>query len=139
MHSQAGRLSVDFADSSEAQALLVQIGAALATGAEHKARALPAGPWTPQRAAPARAPSPACPPSPNFGALAAPRHRPRRAPPLYPQVVQLRPHLLLLDEAFYASALRPLLARWALLWLRGQQIRGLTDEQVRAAAKQPSA
>ncbi|KAJ1625237.1 hypothetical protein T492DRAFT_597865 [Pavlovales sp. CCMP2436] len=40
------------------------------------------------------------------------------------------PHLIVLDDGFYANQLRPLLARWAVLWLRSQQIRGLTDEQV---------
>mmetsp|Transcript_39763 Transcript_39763/g.98280 ORF Transcript_39763/g.98280 Transcript_39763/m.98280 type:complete len:3869 (-) Transcript_39763:305-11911(-) len=81
LHVETGRIAVDFADSSEARALLQQLDSTLRAGADQR-------------------------------------------------VVQLRPHLIVLDDGFYANQLRPLLARWAVLWLRSQQIRGLTDEQV---------
>ena len=34
------------------------------------------------------------------------------------QQIRTRPHLLLMQPLFYASHLRPLLARWAVMWLR---------------------
>ena len=36
--------------------------------------------------------------------------------------LQKRPHMVLLNEAFYVKRIRPLLAEWALLWLSSEQV-----------------
>ena len=45
------------------------------------------------------------------------------------RVLQRTPHLILLNKSFYDGQLRPLLARWLLLWLNTKQMSGITDEQ----------
>ena len=49
--------------------------------------------------------------------------------------VQRTPHLILISNAFYRDALKPLLCRWMLLLLRRLRLRDLKDEQARAARR----
>lgn len=46
------------------------------------------------------------------------------------KVMQMVPHLVLLNEMFYHEHIKPILAEWLLLWLRRQGLRDITDEQV---------
>lgn len=45
--------------------------------------------------------------------------------------VQRTPHLILLSPEFYATELRPLLARWLVIWLRANGLLALVDDEVR--------
>ena len=44
--------------------------------------------------------------------------------------LQAVPHSVLLERSFYNEKLRPLLTRWALLWLRRNRVQHGTDEQI---------
>ena len=44
-------------------------------------------------------------------------------------MLQRVPHVALLSEAYYHSHLRPLLAEWAVLWMRRNGMHEITDEQ----------
>lgn len=46
------------------------------------------------------------------------------------KLLQMVPHLVLLDDAFYHQHIKPVLADWLLLYLRRQRLRDITDEQV---------
>ena len=46
------------------------------------------------------------------------------------RVLQRTPHIILLNKSFYDSQLRPLLARWLLLYLNTKQMGGINDEQI---------
>jgi hypothetical protein len=49
--------------------------------------------------------------------------------------LQLRPHLVVLNETFYNARLRPLLARWTLLWLHRHHVYGDSQRAVKAATE----
>jgi len=42
--------------------------------------------------------------------------------------LQRRPHIILLHEAFYHTSLKPLLGRWALLWLKARGMASIPEE-----------
>jgi hypothetical protein len=44
--------------------------------------------------------------------------------------LQQSPHFVLLSKEFYDQQLRPLLARWLLLWLRARKVPILSDEEI---------
>ena len=44
--------------------------------------------------------------------------------------LQRTPHLVLLSRAFYHVKLKPLLARWIVIWMSFRQASGLTDSQM---------
>ena len=44
--------------------------------------------------------------------------------------LQRTPHLVLLSRAFYHTKLKPLLARWIVIWMSFRQASGLKDEQM---------
>ena len=46
-------------------------------------------------------------------------------------VMQRVPHLVLLSDAYYVSALRPVLADWLLLWLRRQGLRDIRPLEIK--------
>jgi hypothetical protein len=46
------------------------------------------------------------------------------------QVVQTTPHLVLLSRPFYDQKLRPLLSRWALIWLLAHGCNGNIQKQI---------
>lgn len=48
------------------------------------------------------------------------------------KLVQTAPHFVLLSRSFYATELKPPLARWTLLYLRNAGLRGVDDDQVLA-------
>eukprot|EP01012_Entosiphon_sulcatum_P062087 TRINITY_DN8821_c0_g1_i1.p1 TRINITY_DN8821_c0_g1~~TRINITY_DN8821_c0_g1_i1.p1 ORF type:complete len:4205 (-),score=604.71 TRINITY_DN8821_c0_g1_i1:28-12642(-) len=45
------------------------------------------------------------------------------------KVIQTTPHFVLLSPQFYERQLKPLLAKWAVPWLRAKQLTGINDEQ----------
>ena len=48
------------------------------------------------------------------------------------RALQRSPHLVLLNVEWYHTAMRPVLARWMLLWLEANHISGLTSAQIEA-------
>ena len=44
------------------------------------------------------------------------------------QVMQVTPHLVVLDQSFYHSALKPMFAQWLLIWLADKGLVGMTKE-----------
>jgi hypothetical protein len=44
------------------------------------------------------------------------------------QVMQVTPHLVVLDQSFYHSALKPIFAQWLLIWLADKGLVGMTKE-----------
>ena len=53
------------------------------------------------------------------------------------RVLQRTPHLVCLSRPFYHKQLKPLLARWLVLWLSFQQSSHLTDQQMLTYLMQP--
>jgi hypothetical protein len=45
------------------------------------------------------------------------------------RLIQRTPHLALLSRNYYHVEIKPLLARWLLLWMKQQRLQGLSDEE----------
>ena len=54
------------------------------------------------------------------------------------RALQRSPHLVLLNAEWYHQKMRPVMARWCMLWLEANHVAGLTFDQIEASFQSPT-